>query len=126
MGLYRMSFLAGLAAGYVLGTRDGRERYEQITRLARQVADHPTVQQTVGTLQAQASQLAKAGSDTATSKMRAGTSKLTGTLKPGWRQQDEQAPSAPPASTQTVPGGTSAGGQDSTMGSTTFSTQDVS
>jgi hypothetical protein len=129
MGLYRMSFLAGLATGYVLGTRDGRERYEQIARLARQVADHPTVQQAAGTLQAQASRLANTASDTAAQKVRAGTSKLSGSLKPGWRQHDETSTPAPPASTETMgsspppPADTPA---DTTVGSTAFSTQDVS
>ena len=28
--MMKLRFLAGLAAGYVLGTREGRERYEQI------------------------------------------------------------------------------------------------
>lgn len=37
-------FLLGAAAGYVLGTRSGRERYEQIVGTARRVADNPKVQ----------------------------------------------------------------------------------
>jgi hypothetical protein len=36
---------AGLAAGYVLGARAGRERYERLAELARQVAQRPEVQQ---------------------------------------------------------------------------------
>jgi hypothetical protein len=35
----------GLAAGYVLGARAGRERYERLAELARQVAQRPEVQQ---------------------------------------------------------------------------------
>src|SRR5687767_4199503 len=31
----KLRFLVGLAAGYVLGARDGRERYEQIVQTAR-------------------------------------------------------------------------------------------
>jgi hypothetical protein len=34
----------GLAAGYVLGTRAGRERYERMVETAREVADRPEVQ----------------------------------------------------------------------------------
>jgi hypothetical protein len=35
----------GLAAGYVLGARAGRERYERLAELARRVARRPEVQQ---------------------------------------------------------------------------------
>ncbi|MCY1143769.1 hypothetical protein OWR29_37705 [Actinoplanes sp. Pm04-4] len=36
-------FAAGLAVGYVLGSRAGREKYEQIVAAARKVQGHPTV-----------------------------------------------------------------------------------
>ena len=58
MHIYRISFVTGFAAGYVLGTRAGRERYEQIMKAARTVAGNPTVQQAAGAVQAQASELA--------------------------------------------------------------------
>jgi hypothetical protein len=48
------TFLAGFATGYVLGSRAGRERYEQIRRTARAFAQNPTVQNTAATLQHQA------------------------------------------------------------------------
>ena len=54
MGMNRMAFTAGFAAGYVVGARAGRERYEQIVKLARQTAELPAVQQAAGTVQAQA------------------------------------------------------------------------
>ena len=57
---YRVTFIAGLAAGYVLGTRAGRERYEQIQRAVRRVADTPAVQEAAGVVQAQATGLAGA------------------------------------------------------------------
>ncbi|MCP3817589.1 YtxH domain-containing protein [Streptomyces sp. A3M-1-3] len=40
---YRLTFVAGLALGYVLGTRAGRERYEQLKKSARQVSQNPAV-----------------------------------------------------------------------------------
>jgi uncharacterized membrane protein len=55
-----MVFLGGLAAGFILGARAGRERYEQIKKLARRTADSPAVQQAAGALQAQAADLVKA------------------------------------------------------------------
>ena len=39
--------LVGAAAGYVLGARAGRERYEQIRRWAIQAGKHPAVAQLV-------------------------------------------------------------------------------
>lgn len=36
-----IGFVAVLATGYVLGTKAGRERYEQIASAARAVAGHP-------------------------------------------------------------------------------------
>ncbi|HEV7450171.1 MAG TPA: hypothetical protein VGO16_02015 [Pseudonocardiaceae bacterium] len=47
-----LGFLLGGAIGYVLGTRAGRERYEQIERTCRQVIDHPTVQGAAGVISA--------------------------------------------------------------------------
>ncbi|MFF2506945.1 YtxH domain-containing protein [Streptomyces sp. NPDC058067] len=43
---YRLTFVAGLALGYVLGTRAGRERYEQLKKSAREVAQNPAVRNT--------------------------------------------------------------------------------
>jgi hypothetical protein len=60
MQRYRMTFLTGLAVGFVLGARAGRERYEQIKRAARSVTDSPAAQQAAGAVQAQAANLAKA------------------------------------------------------------------
>jgi hypothetical protein len=45
---FRLGLLAGLGAGYVLGTRAGRERYEQIKRLAARARAHPAVGQLAG------------------------------------------------------------------------------
>jgi len=52
--MLKPSFLIGLAVGYVLGSRAGRERYEDIVALARRVAGSQTIQSTAGVLQAQA------------------------------------------------------------------------
>jgi hypothetical protein len=40
-----LTLAAGAAVGYVLGTRAGREKYEQIVAGARKVSSHPTVVQ---------------------------------------------------------------------------------
>lgn len=51
---YKATFITGLVAGYVLGAKAGRERYDLIARTARGVWEMPAVQETAGVLQAQA------------------------------------------------------------------------
>ena len=43
----KLLFLGGLAAGFVLGARAGREKYEQLVQAARKVKENPTVQELV-------------------------------------------------------------------------------
>src|SRR5215470_3419847 len=76
MRFYRISFLIGLAIGYVLGAQAGRERYEQLKQLARKAAESPAMQQTAGALQAQAQATARTAKDKATTSMRKGASKV--------------------------------------------------
>lgn len=70
MHKYRMAFLGGLAAGFVVGARAGRERYEQLKKLARSAADNPAVQQAAGALQAQTTELAKAAGQKVSDQVR--------------------------------------------------------
>ncbi|MEU1038410.1 YtxH domain-containing protein [Streptomyces sp. NPDC005551] len=55
---YRLMFITGLALGYVLGTKAGRERYEQLRKSARQVAQNPAVRNTAETAAQQGRQFA--------------------------------------------------------------------
>lgn len=48
--------LLGLAAGYVLGTRAGRARYEEIVKNAQRMMDHPAVQGVAGVVRAKVSE----------------------------------------------------------------------
>jgi len=41
----KLAFVTGAAVGYVLGTRAGREAYEQIVTNARNIGQQPTVRQ---------------------------------------------------------------------------------
>jgi hypothetical protein len=50
----KLSFLAGFGAGYVLGSRAGRERYEQIRHAYAQAKDDPRLQSIAGMVQAKA------------------------------------------------------------------------
>jgi hypothetical protein len=77
MHRYRIAFISGLAAGFVLGTRAGRERYEQLKKLARRAADSPAVQQAAGALQAQGADLLKSARQKVTRKVHDSVPKLT-------------------------------------------------
>ena len=50
----KLSFLAGLGVGYVLGARAGRERYEQIRHAWAEAKDDPRLQSVAGMAQARA------------------------------------------------------------------------
>ncbi|MFJ2604905.1 YtxH domain-containing protein [Streptomyces sp. NPDC091279] len=55
---YKLTFVSGLALGYVLGSRAGRERYEQLKKSARQVAQNPAVRNTAESAALQGRQFA--------------------------------------------------------------------
>jgi hypothetical protein len=59
----KLWFIGGLAAGFVLGARAGRETYEELVVKGRKVLDHPTVQEAAGVAQAQANRLYAEGKD---------------------------------------------------------------
>jgi hypothetical protein len=66
----KLSFIAGFGAGYVLGARAGRERYEQIRRGWENAKDDPRLQSLAGLAQARADDVVasvrtKMGTDTA-------------------------------------------------------------
>ena len=87
MHRYRISFLAGLAAGFVLGARAGRERYDQLKQLGRRMADSPAVQQAAGAVQAQAAEFAKTARQKVTDELHERVPKL-GEHVPGLRHKD--------------------------------------
>jgi hypothetical protein len=54
-------FGAGLAVGYVVGTRGGQKAYDDLVVAAQKILDHPTVQEVAGVLQEQAVRLVDEG-----------------------------------------------------------------
>ncbi len=65
----KLPFLLGFGAGYVLGARAGKERYEQIRRAWAQAKDDPRLQSVAGIAQARADDVlssvkTKMGTDT--------------------------------------------------------------
>jgi hypothetical protein len=73
----RITFLAGFATGFVVGTRAGRERYEQMVKLSRKAVENPTVRQATRAAGAKATELSKAAGQKAAERM----PKLTETAK---------------------------------------------
>ena len=65
----KLMFLGGLAAGFVLGARAGREKYEELKRTALKIKESPTVQEAAGVVQEQATRLYSQGKDTVTDKL---------------------------------------------------------
>ena len=74
---YRVTFLAGLAVGFVAGTRAGRERYEQMKQLGRKAAESPAVRKATRAAGEKATELTKAAKDKAATRV----PKLTETAK---------------------------------------------
>ena len=62
---FKLTFLVGFAAGYVVGTAAGRERYEQIKTVSSKVAGNPAVQRATGTVGAKATEFSRTARDRA-------------------------------------------------------------
>jgi hypothetical protein len=76
----KATFLAGFATGYVLGSRAGRARYEQIRQATRSFMANPTVQSTASTLQHQAGDALTTAKDKAADTL----GEKLGDKKPSW------------------------------------------
>lgn len=70
--------------GYVLGTKAGRERYEQIRGMAARVKDDPRVQEKAG----QAADLAKEKAPVVKDKMTAAAGAAAEKVRPGSSHED--------------------------------------
>ncbi|MET8063912.1 hypothetical protein [Micromonospora sp. NPDC005313] len=115
----KIMFLGGLAAGFVLGARAGREKYEELVVRGRKVLDHPTVQEAAGVAQAQATRLYSESKDKL-GQTKLGEKLATGNGgKPGMTEADK-----PFAGTPAAVGSRSANGtaSNSTSGSTSTGT----
>jgi len=89
----KFSFLVGFGAGYVLGARSGRARYEQIASKAQAVWRDPRVQEKAG----QAQQLVKDKASEAGSKVSEKVNKKSGS-EDSWTQAGTNGASTTTAS----------------------------
>jgi hypothetical protein len=65
----KLMFLGGLAAGFVLGSRAGRQAYDELVATAKKVKESPTVQEAAGVVQAQATKVYEQGKTAVTEKL---------------------------------------------------------
>ena len=65
----KLIFITGVGVGYVLGTRAGREKFDQMVAQARKVWESPTVQEAAGVVQAQATKMYEEGKQIVTDQM---------------------------------------------------------
>jgi hypothetical protein len=119
MHRYRITFLSGVAAGFVIGARAGRERYEQIMKLARTAADNPAVQQAAGALQAQAAGLANNARQKVTDQVRdrvpgmaKSAKRVTESRRPGRAKRDSNGSVEVPGDESFAQTGDSDGNRD--------------
>ena len=57
----KLMFAAGVGIGYVLGTRAGRQKFDQMTAQAKRLWESNTVQEAAGVVQAQAGRMYDGG-----------------------------------------------------------------
>jgi hypothetical protein len=112
----KLWFIGGLAAGFVLGARAGREKYEELVVKGRKVLDHPTVQEAAGVAQAQANRLMSEGKEKlGQTRLGEKLSSANGTGRDQLTSADKAFAGTPASSTGTGTTGTSG---KSTGGST--------
>jgi hypothetical protein len=74
---FRTGLLIGFGVGYVLGSKAGRERYEEIKRAWNGISGSPTVQRAVST----SKEAAETGARKGLSVVQQGVDKATGAIK---------------------------------------------
>ena len=87
---YKFTFIAGFAAGFIAGARAGRERYEQLKKLAATAADNPAAQQAAAAVQAKATDAARMAREKFAGQLQGGLSSAKGKV-PGLRHKDPDA-----------------------------------
>jgi hypothetical protein len=100
---YKVTFITGFAMGFVVGARAGRERYEQLRKLARAAADNPAVQQAAAAMQAKAAGLATATTHKVAGQLQDGMASARDKV-PGMRRRESNGHAAGDHSFASVPG----------------------
>ncbi|WP_394248770.1 YtxH domain-containing protein [Arthrobacter pityocampae] len=109
----KLVFAAGMAAGYVLGTRAGRESYEQLKTKAQELWENPKVKDTVAST-----------TDTLKSKAPEVQDSLKGVLKKGESGKAKAGAGTTPAATSGTGATGPSGGDPRHIEDTPFQAQD--
>ena len=105
----KLTLLTAAAAGYVLGARAGRERYEQIAAGARKVASNPRVQAAKQQAQGVVAEQAGHVKDVAAEKAKQTASSVTSTVSDKMHRGDGGTHAATTTSDTEIDTGTGAG-----------------
>jgi hypothetical protein len=89
-------FIAGVAVGFIAGARAGRDTYDKMVAYARQVAEHPKVQQATSTVQAKTTDLTKQAAAKAPDYAKGAMSSMQTTVSK-WRSGSSTATADPAA-----------------------------
>jgi hypothetical protein len=88
----KTTFIAGFAAGYVLGARAGRARYEQIRAATRRLMASPVVQSATSQVQANAADALHTAKDRASDSLAETLRGHRPSWLPGQRPQQHAGP----------------------------------
>ena len=113
---YKAVFIAGVAVGFMAGSRAGRGAYDQIIATGRKVAGNPKVQQATSTVQAKATDLGKSAAAKAPDYAKTAATNATAAAKTASTQVPKIVSNAKQAATDKIPArfGGNAGGTDAT------------
>jgi len=110
---YKATFIAGVAVGFIAGSRAGRGAYDTMMRYGQQIAGHPKVQQATSAAQAKATELAKTAAAKAPDYAKNAATTAAKTAQAQVSQVPKYVSSAKQAASSKIPGrlgGTSASG----------------
>ncbi len=113
---YKAAFIAGVAVGFMAGSRAGRGVYDQIINGGRTIAAHPKVQQATSAAQAKATDLGKQAAAKAPDYAKTAAVNATAAAKSASTQVPKIVSSAKQAAADKIPArfGGSGGGTDAT------------
>jgi hypothetical protein len=101
---YKAVFIAGVAVGFVAGSRAGRGAYDKMVGYGQQIAAHPKVQQATSTAQAKATEMAKSAAAKAPDYAKNAASSAAKTAQAQAAQVPKYVSSARQAAASKMPG----------------------
>jgi hypothetical protein len=89
----RAMFALGFAAGYVIGTRAGRERYDQMVNYSKQLAASPAVQKASQTVKTKTTEVTKTAAAKAPGIAKSATEQVPKIVSTAKQKASEHMPS---------------------------------